>query len=76
VISGAATSYAWWDSIVPAPAYPYDLLHYIAVGVVLLGVLIVAISKSLRNRLRNGPTFRIAAGNGEAVPGRSRCGPG
>jgi amino acid transporter len=55
VIAGAATGYALWDSIVPAPAYPYDLLHYIAVGMVLLGVLIVAFSKSLRNRLRNGP---------------------
>jgi hypothetical protein len=63
-----------WDSIVPAPAYPYNLLHYIAVGVVLLGVLIVAFSKSLRNRLRNGPTFRIAAGNGEAVPAGAAAG--
>jgi hypothetical protein len=65
-----------WDSIVPVPAYPYDILHYIAVGVVLLGVIIVASSKSLRNRLRNGPTFRIAAGNGEAVPAGAAGGRG
>jgi hypothetical protein len=76
VISGAATGYALWDSLVPAPAYPYDILHYIAVGLVLLGVTIVASSKSLRNRLRNGPTFRIAAGNGEAVPAGAAGGPG
>jgi amino acid transporter len=69
VISGAATGYALWDSLVPAPAYPFSILPYIAGGVVLLGVLIIASSKSLRNKLRNGPTFRIAAGQGaEAVP--------
>ncbi|HKR69720.1 MAG TPA: APC family permease [Streptosporangiaceae bacterium] len=74
VISGAATGYALWNSIVPAPAYPYDILHYIAVGVVLLGVIIVASSNSLRNRLRNGPTFRIAAGTAEAGPAGAAAG--
>ena len=75
VISGAATGYAVWDSLVPAPAYPYDILSYIAAGVVLLGVIIIASSKSLRDRLRNGPTFRIAAGQAAAVPAGAAAGP-
>ena len=62
VISGAATGYALWDSLVPAPAYPYRVLPWIAGGVVLIGIIIIASSKSLRSALRNGPTFRIAAG--------------
>jgi amino acid transporter len=69
VISGAVTGYALWDSLVPAPAYPYNILPYIAGGVVLIGVIIIAASKSLRTSLRNGPTFRIAAAQSdEPVP--------
>jgi amino acid transporter len=76
VISGAATGYALWDSLVPAPAYPYRILPYIAGGVVLLGVVIIASGKSLRDRLRNGPTFRIAAGqDADAVPAEAAAGP-
>ena len=75
VVSGAATGYALLDSLVPAPAYPYKILPYIAGGVVLLGVIIIASSKSLRDRLRNGPTFRIAAGQDtEAVPAGAATG--
>jgi amino acid transporter len=75
VISGAATGYALWDSLVPPPAYPYNILPYIAVGVVLLGVIIIASSKSLRERLRSGRTFRIAAGQAAAVPAGAAAGP-
>ncbi len=62
VISGTITGYALWDSLVPAPSYPFNILPYIAGGVVLLGVIVIAASKSLRDTLPNGPTFRIAAG--------------
>jgi amino acid transporter len=76
VISGAATGYALWDSLVSAPAYPYSILPYIAGGVMLLGVIIIASSKSLRDRLRSGPTFRIAAGQAaDAGPVRAAAGP-
>jgi amino acid transporter len=76
VISGAATGYALWDSLVSAPAYPYSILPYIAGGVVLLGVIIIASSKSLRDWLRSGPKFRIAAGQAaDADPARAAAGP-
>lgn len=76
VIAGAATGYALWDSLVPAPAYPFNILPYIAGGVVLLGVIIIASSKSLRSALRSGPTFRIAAGtDAEAVPAQAAVSP-
>jgi hypothetical protein len=75
VISGAATGYALWDSLVPAPAYPYRILPWIAGGVVLLGIIVIASSKSLRDRLRSGPTWRIAAGTDtQAVPEAAAAG--
>lgn len=75
VISGAATGYALWDSLVPAPPYPYKVLPWIAGGVVLLGIIIIASSKTLRDRLRSGPTWRIAADTGtEAVPAAATAG--
>ena len=61
VIAGAIVGYALWSSLVPAPTYPFNILPYIAGGVVLVGIAIIAFSKPLRDRLRNGPTFRIAA---------------
>jgi hypothetical protein len=43
---------------------PFKILPYIVGGVVLLGIIIIASSKTLRGRLRGAPTFRIAAGQG------------
>jgi amino acid transporter len=61
VISGVIVGYALWDSLVPAPPSPFNILPYIAGAVIVLGVIIIVSSRSLRNRLRNAPTFRIAA---------------
>jgi amino acid transporter len=69
VISGVIVGYALWDSLVPAPPSPFNILPYIAGAVILLGVIIIASSKSLRTRLRGAPTFRIAAqGDTDTVP--------
>jgi len=66
VISGVIVGYALWDSLVPAPPWPFKILPYIAGGVVLLGIVIIAASRPLRQRLHGAPTFRIAAGPGGA----------
>ena len=61
VIAGVIVGYALWSSLVPAPAAPYKYLPYIAGAVVVIGVLIIASSKRLRDTLTTAPTFRIAA---------------
>jgi amino acid transporter len=69
LISGVIVGYALYDSLVPAPPSPFNILPYIAGGVVVLGVIIIAASPSLRRRLRDAPTFRIAAGqDGQQAP--------
>lgn len=75
VIGGAIVGYALWSSLVPAPAAPYNILPYIAGVVVVVGILIIAFSKRLRERLRGSPTFRIAAGQPDA-PAPAQAGQG
>jgi amino acid transporter len=66
VVAGVIVGYSLWSSLVPAPAAPYKYLPWIAGGVVLIGVIIIASSSRLRHSLTNAPTFRIAAAGDQA----------
>lgn len=61
VISAGILGYALYSSLVPAPSFPYDVLPYIAFGLLIAGVVIIAASPRLRRTLSSSPHLQAAA---------------
>ena len=70
VVGIPLAGYVLYSSVYPVPTFPYNLVVYAAVGWLVLGIVLVALSPGLRQRLAASPLFRLTA-VGDATPGPS-----
>jgi amino acid transporter len=68
VLAAGIVGYALYSSLIPAPPYPFNILPYGALVLIIIGIAIVGLSPQLRDSLRHSPTFKIAE-TGSDIPG-------
>jgi amino acid transporter len=69
LISSCIVGYALYSSISPMPAYPFNIIIYLAFVYVLIGICVISFNKRLRTSLSSSTIFRD--GNVDSLEGEA-----